>query len=191
MASNFYKFWRIKKQGFEAGETRVNMYRLRTLIGESGYMYSGYKTVKVRRNTCSDPEKYIYLKYLDSDNRYKFLQLNRLYTSSVSAESLGTVSKLSTNFATAQGKSYSLGYTASKSINASVELPNEEYEAAQGLFFSPRVYLQINETTALTDGDENWLLVTVENTGGEYVSKKNSQILSVRIQLPETNTIKM
>lgn len=191
MASAYYKIWRVKKQNFQEGDTEVNVYYDRTVLGNTSTYLAGTKTVRVRRNSCSNPEKYIYLKFLDTDGKYKFIQFERIYTSETEAEEIGRVSKLNSSFTSAQGNKYSLGYTAKKYINASVNLSNDEYNAAAGLFVSPRVYLQINETSDLNDEENNWLLVNVTNEGGAFMSKKNSQILSVRIELPDQHTIKM
>lgn len=191
MASALYKFWRIKLQDYPEGETKVRFYMNRTTVGGTDVLYIGEKKVKVRRNSCDNPEKYIYLKFLDSDGRYKFIQFDRYYTSETTQEKLGTISKLSTSFINAQGSTYNIGYEQKKYINASIQLSNEEFKVNYGLFSSPRVYMQVNETTALNDGDENWVLVSVENVGGGFNSKKNSQTLSVKIELPEIFTLKM
>lgn len=191
MASAYYKIWRIKQQNFNEGETDVPLYRRITTMGQTSYAYGGVKKVKVRRGTCNNPANYIYLKFLANDGKYKFIQFDRIHTEDTTSENIGKVSKLNTSFISGQGSSYNIGYTGKRFINASVMLDNEAYKTASDIFTSPRVYMQVNETDELTDNDSNWLLVTVENEGGSFNTKKNSQRLSLRIELPEMQTITM
>lgn len=187
MASSYYKLKRLKVVAGESDET-YDIYWHYESGGQHYDEHVATKTVKVGRSLC--PGKYVYLKYLGTDGLYRFMAFDRYFTGTTQSESIGQVSKLSTSFHTAQAPNYNIGQKATRQITASIKsIRNDQFIAYMDVFNSPRVYMQVDADAE--DGDENWILVTVTDSGNQFKEKKGSQTFSCVITLPEVQTITM
>lgn len=183
MASKKYKITRLKIQNINDGVHSVKLYKHKN----DKIQELCTKTVVVR-NFCKG--KSIYLKYLSNDGRYKFISFCKYSINNHSGESLGSISRLTTDLYSGKSSSEQIGYDKSSSITATVtNVGFDEFKEISDVVTSSKVYMQVNENSdSINDSEENWILVTVDGNM-QYNTKNPSQNFILNINLPKQYTI--
>lgn len=182
MASNRYKVTRYKVDDLPKGVNHITLWK--HYLGQNKELCT--KTVIASGNECA---KSVYLKYLASDGKYRFMCFDRNVRMGSNQTSLGNGQGIPTNLNVAVAPTYSLGYSSNRTIQAAVVCDLMRYAMLSDILTSPKVYLQTGETPYLIDDDEkNWIEVQVsgENT---IPVKKGTTVFSITITLPEYNSI--
>lgn len=187
MSSALYKLMRYKFIDLPIGTTTMNFYGHDNQQGTVTKICE--KDIVVLPMHACGSNDYKYVKYLSSDGKYKFIPFQKYVTLTQEDTQLGTVNKMMTDLKTAQGNSYSLGYSSVKRMQLTTNCSEEQYNEWVKVFQSPRVYLQFKDPN-LYDEDENWLLVTVDSAP-EFSTKKRKNTFSMTITLPDYNNITM
>ena len=185
MASTRYKLQRYKFQKYQSGMIDIKLWRY---FG-TGSEYFCQKKVEVIGGLCDNVSKYIYIKYLASDGKYKFIPFKRSIVLQQSDDKVGDVSTLIESASGLTSGSMTIGYTTHKQLQLTTPVSNEQYLTYVDVLSSPRVYLQ-KDTDELIDSNTNWIPVTVEG-GNSYSVVKPKEIFSITITLPEYNNLKM
>ncbi len=185
MASTRYKLQRYKFQKYQSGVIDIKLWRY---FGNGGENFC-QKKVEVIGGPCDDVNTYVYIKYLASDGKYKFIPFKRSIVLQQSDSKVGDVSSLIESGSGLTSGSMAIGYTTYKKLQLSTPVSKEQYLTYADVLSSPRVYLQ-KDTDELVDNNTNWIPVTVEG-GNSYSVVKPKEIFTIMITLPEYNNLKM
>lgn len=185
MASTRYKLQRYKFQKYQSGLIDIKLWRY--FGNESEYLCQ--KKVEVIGSRCDDVSNYVYIKYLASDGKYKFIPFKRSIVLQQSDVKVGNVSTLIESASGLTSSSVTMGYTTHKQLQLTTPVSNEQYLTYVDVLSSPRVYLQ-KDTDKLIDSNTNWIPVTVDG-GNSYNVIKPKEIFTITITLPEYNNLKM
>lgn len=181
MASERYSVTRFKVDNLEKGVHKVKLYK--HYLGQNKVLCE--KTV-IASHTCG---KYIYLKYLASDGRYKFMMFDRNIRLSGQNDSIGEGSAFPYSLDSMVSPTYSLGYSSVRTVSCGVVVDAEKYAYVSDILSSPKVYMQIKEKPfEVNDLEDNWLEVTVQGSN-EFPVKKGMSVFNVTVTLPEYNSI--
>lgn len=186
MSSTRYKIQRYKFQKYQTGIIDIKLWRY---AGGESENFCQKKVQVVSGGHCNGVGKYVYIKYLASDGKYKFIPFNRSTTLEQNDEQIGSVSTIITSLSGPNTGSASMGYTTHKKMQLTTPVTKDQYVVYSEVLSSPRVYLQ-KDTDELNDEDENWILVNLEG-GSTYNVNKPQEIFSITITLPEYNNLKM
>lgn len=184
MSSTRYRLQRYKFQKYQTGIIDINLWR----YGSEGSEQFCQKKVEVIGGVCNEPGNYVYIKYLASDGKYKFIPFVKSVTLQQTDSEIGQASTIITSLKGPSTGKASMGYTTYKQMVLSTPVNKEQYLTYIDVLSSPRVYLQ-KDTIDLNDEDENWILVEVSG-GNTYNVKKPKDIFTITITLPEYNNIK-
>ena len=145
------------------------------------------KRIEVIGNGCSDDRL---VKYLDGNGQYRFFPFNSYYEISEAGEAIGEINKLYSSIRNAQAPNYNIGYRNKRQWLLTAEMvSNEQLEVLADINASPRVYLYTGD--GLTDEISDWTLVTMVNNVAVRPSKRLFSEVSLQIEVPERNSIKM
>ena len=182
MASNRYRITRYKVDDLPKGINKVVLWK--HYLGQNKELCT--KTVIASGNECA---KTVYLKYLASDGKYKFMCFDRNVRMGGQQTSLGNGQQIPNGLNDAKSPTYSLGYRSNRTIQCSVNCDLVKYTQLADILTSPKVYLQTGEAPFLVnDEPENWIEVQVSGENNIPV-KKGVTVFSVTVTLPEYNSI--
>ena len=184
MSSTRYKLQRYKFQKYPTGVVDINLWR----YGESVKQFCK-KKVEVIGGVCNEPDNYVYIKYLSSDGKYKFIPFVRSIVLQQTDSEIGQMSTLVTSLKGPNTGSASMGFTTYKQMVLTTPVNHEQYLTYEDVLSSPRVYLQ-KDTIDLRDEEENWILVKVEG-GNSYNVRKPKDVFTITITLPVYNNIRV
>ncbi len=120
-----------------------------------------------------------YVKYLDKYGRYRFFPFSGNFTTELTKEKIGEISKSTYNLESAEATTDNIGYSVSKSVTLAAYVSEQQMEVLEDLYSSPRVYL-------LEKG--KWVRVEVENNE-QIKTLRNFRTIKLTVKLPQNYAI--
>lgn len=183
MASERYRITRYKIDNLDKGVHKLVLWK--HYLKQNKELCT--KTI-ISSDSCG---KGVYLKYLASDGKYKFMFFEKSVTFSGESTSNGNGIGLPNSLVSSVSPTYSLGYSSVRTLQVSTTVDLEKYKILADIVSSPKVYLQTKEETYnINDEEENWIEVQVSGNNSIPL-KKGISTFSLLVTLPEYNSIKL
>ncbi len=120
-----------------------------------------------------------YIKYLDRYGRYRFFPFSGNFTTELTKEKIGEISKNTYDLENAESSTDNIGYNVSKSVTLAARVSEEQMRVLEDLYLSPRVYLFEKK---------KWIRVEIENNE-QIKTLRNFRTLKLTVKLPQNYAI--
>ena len=185
MASTRYKLQRYKFQKYQTGIVDIKLWK----YANGGSEDFCQKRVEVIGGHCDGVDTYVYIKYLASDGKYKFIPFKHSIILQQMDSKKGDISSFIESASGLTSSEVPIGYSTYKKMQLSTPTTKAQYLTYVDVLSSPRVYLQ-KDTEELIDNNTNWIPVTVEGSNSFSVVKPK-EMFTINITLPEYNNLSM